>query len=122
VTVYPIAPVYAAASVWHMGLLLLVSSMPGAANGTPAWRFIANVLHAPAFAGLGLWLALAFDAWPTASRGAWVLAIGIGYAVLSELHQLGVPGRSASAMDVAVDVVGLVIALCLVMVWRARRA
>jgi VanZ family protein len=119
---YPITPVYAAASVWHMGLLFLVSSMPGVAHGTPTWKFIANALHAPAFAGLGLWLALAFGAWPASARGAWVLAIGIGYAVVSELHQLGVPGRTASAMDVALDVAGLVIALCLFMVWRARRA
>jgi VanZ family protein len=40
-------------------------------------------------------------------RASWIaLLVAIGWAVLDELHQATVPGRTASAIDVAIDTVG----------------
>jgi VanZ family protein len=57
-----------------------------------------------------LWVAMAATPaprWPW----AWSLAIAVVYAVTDELHQGGVSGRHASAVDVGIDAAGALIAV-----------
>jgi VanZ family protein len=67
-----------------------------------------------------LWRALATT---TARPKPWVaaLAITVVYAITDELHQAGVIGRNASAVDVAIDAAGAVVAISAVWLVRAVR-
>jgi len=49
------------------------------------------------------------------------LALTVFYAITDELHQAGVVGRHASAVDVGIDAVGAVIAVAIVGLIRADR-
>ena len=68
-----------------------------------------------------LWRALATT---TAWRRpwAWALALTVLYAVTDELHQGGVAGRHASAVDVGIDAAGALIAVAAVGSWSAGPA
>lgn len=107
-----------------MAALFLASSVPGEVSGREpgaATRWLAlvapafqNLLHVPAFGALAwLWLrALA----PLCSRPvtlAAAVALTLGYAVLDESYQAHVPGRYASATDLAADALGAVLAAAL---------
>jgi hypothetical protein len=52
---------------------------------------------------------------------AWAIALAVLYAVTDELHQGGVAGRSGSAVDVAIDAAGVVVAVALVGLVATRR-
>jgi hypothetical protein len=52
---------------------------------------------------------------------AWGLALAGLYAITDEIHQAGVPGRNASAVDVAIDATGAVIAIVVARVVLGRR-
>lgn len=111
---------YAALSLSYMGGIFYLSSLPTIATGpdTPFWRFVSNAAHIPLFAGLALCLALTFRGWPALQRAALVLAIAVGYALFDEWHQGWIPGRSASVMDVGLDLAGIV--LIVLALHRAR--
>jgi VanZ family protein len=100
--------------VWA-GLIFVLSSIPDLGTGLGGWDLVLRKIgHAAEFAVLGALLARAFGA-------TWrALAVGVLYAVSDEVHQLFVPGRSGSALDVALDAVGVAVG---VLVWRrfARR-
>jgi len=52
------------------------------------------------------------------SRGIWVaLGLSLIYAISDELHQLFIPGRNASMIDVCIDVSGAVLGLILYGRW-----
>ena len=85
---------------------------------------VRNIGHMGAFGILALlfWRALATTARPR----PWVAAsvITVVYAITDELHQAGVIGRYASAVDVAIDAAGALVAVAaggLVQAVRARR-
>ncbi len=47
--------------------------------------------------------------------------IGTGYAILDEIHQAFVPGRSCEIRDMCIDTVGLLIGMMLMKVIRKQR-
>jgi len=53
---------------------------------------------------------------------AWALAFAVLYAVTDELHQGGVTGRHAAAVDVGIDATGALIAVVAVGLIRSRRS
>lgn len=96
------------------GLIFLLSAQPGLrfADDPLLDLVVRKVGHMGVFgilAGL-VWLALART---TALRRPWLgaLAVAVLYAVGDELHQGLVAGRTASALDVAIDALGVVAAL-----------
>jgi hypothetical protein len=98
--------------IWHLSSLS-PSDLGGVAS---AGSFVTNLLHAPEYAALATWLALALRpageppaARPAAGAAAVVLT-GL-YGAIDELHQAGVPGRDASLFDVLTDVVAARVAV-----------
>jgi len=101
-----------------MGLIFVLSSIPGQVEDgvlgmftklDPQWQ---NLLHIPLFGGLQfLWLR-AFGRIGQVGGKAWLVCLGItlGYGVLDELHQLFVPGRYASLLDMLLNALGAVLA------------
>lgn len=94
------------------GFIWELSSRPGATEPSPLWRvWLFNSAHAPLFGLVVLWLLVAFprgDGWPRIRPGTAALALAavVAYAVVDELHQLRIPGRDASGLDVLTDAVG----------------
>jgi VanZ family protein len=85
-----------------------------------------RVLHALAYGGFALLAAAALSAWrPVRPAGYLALSIGLAlFAVIDELSQIPVPGRTCDPWDVAADVTGAVIGLALfaaLAAWRQRR-
>lgn len=50
-----------------------------------------------------------------------VAGFGLAYGALDEFHQFFVFGRGARITDVAIDGIGIALALVLIFVWRSRR-
>jgi VanZ family protein len=53
---------------------------------------------------------------------AWALALVVLYAITDELHEGGVIGRHAAAVDVGIDAAGALIAVVAVGIVRSRRS
>ena len=97
-------------------LIFAFSSVPDLGTGLGGWDLVLRKLaHATEYAVLGALLVRA-----TARPG---LAFGIGvlYAVSDEAHQLFVPGRHGSPIDVAIDAVGVAVGVALWQSARSRR-
>lgn len=96
-------------------LIFAFSSVPDLGTGLGGWDLVLRkIAHAAEFAVLGALLLRALD------RAAVAFALGALYAVSDELHQVFVPGRMGSPLDVAIDTVGVA---CGVLLWqRATRA
>ena len=85
------------------GVIFALSSIPGLGTGLGVWDLVLRKLaHVAEYAVLGVLLARAA---PTAAA----LGLGLAYAISDEVHQAFVAGRQGSAVDVAVDAVGLVL-------------
>ncbi|HET6623275.1 MAG TPA: VanZ family protein [Gaiellaceae bacterium] len=95
-------------------LIFAFSSVPDLGTGLGGWDLVLRkIAHAAEYAVLGALLARALG-----KPGVAVLA-GVLYAVSDEVHQLFVPGRLGSPIDVAIDAVGVVAG---VLLWeRAAR-
>ena len=95
-------------------LIFAFSSVPDLGTGLGGWDLVLRKLaHAGEFAVLGALLARATD------RAVVAFALGTLYAVSDELHQVFVPGRLGSPLDVAIDTVGVAVG---VLLWqRAAR-
>ena len=99
------------ALVWA-GVLFALSARP--ADPAVAQPFLVGLLHnaahAPIYAILGALLLLAFAPRPGPTPGSrpfrMAFALALLYALSDEWHQRFVPGRVASAVDVATDVLG----------------
>ena len=102
----------------NISLIAYVSSIPDHSlwgDGSLNKRIISNLAHIPAYALLTfLWLR-AFDRkkygshFPIANT---LILIGLVlFAVSDEFHQSFVPGRTASLMDVGLDLVGIFLGL-----------
>jgi len=52
---------------------------------------------------------------------AWALALAVLYAITDELHQGGVTGRHAAAVDVGIDAAGALVAVMAIGLIRSRR-
>ena len=112
-------PTSAALRLWApvvlwAALIFAFSSIPDLGTGLGTWDLVLRKLaHAAEFAVLGALLLRALAA------GRVALALGIAYAVTDELHQLLVPGRRGSVVDVLIDAVGVAIGVGLLR--RLRR-
>ena len=83
-------------------VIFVFSSIPHLSSGLGVWDTVLRKgAHITEYAILGALLYRALE------REALALAVGIAYAATDELHQHFVRGRHASAIDVAIDAVGL---------------
>jgi len=113
-------PTSAALRLWApvvlwAAVIFAFSSVPDLGTGLGTWDLVLRKLaHAAEFAVLGALLLRATD------RAGLAFALGTLYAVSDELHQVFVPGRMGSPLDIAIDIVGVA---CGVLLWqRAARS
>jgi hypothetical protein len=109
-----------------MAFIFLISSIPGEADSgalkvlmslDPQWQ---NLLHIPLFGLLQtLWLR-AFARMGRSGRAAVLTCLGISlaYGVCDEFHQLLVPGRYASLLDMGLNLVGVSVATLVFVLWN----
>ena len=96
----------------YMCILFILSSIPGAGeNGHPmdlVSATVANMLHVPAYGLLALlWVFTIRDHGVSEHQSMCVaFLVASGYGVLTELHQVWVPGRYPSALDVMSNMAG----------------
>ncbi len=95
----------------YFGLFLLANVLPSGANAPLGWDAavtpdLQNALHVPTSAGLVVAAGLAVG---RSERTRWlaVLAGCAGYASVLECSQALVPGRTASVMDLVMNLVGV---------------
>src|SRR5262245_56168815 len=96
------------------GVIFTLSAQPGDSAAPMSYleRLIHNAAHAPVFAVLAVFLLLALspraaaEPSPVGRTFALALALALAYAISDEWHQHFVPGRAASAIDVATDLCG----------------
>ena len=85
-------------------LIFALSSVPDLGTGLGGWDLLLRKLaHVAEYAILGALLARAVSSPWTA------VTLGTIYAISDELHQHFVPGRQASALDVAIDAAGVAV-------------
>ena len=95
-------------------LIFALSSIPDLGTGLGGWDLtLRKLAHAAEYAVLGALLMRA------TGRGGLALTVGTLYAVSDELHQMLVPGRMGSPVDVAIDALGVA---CGVVLWQAVRS
>ena len=95
-------------------LIFALSSVPDLGTGLGGWDFaLRKLAHAAEFAVLGALLARAI------ARNGLAFALGTLYALTDELHQVFVPGRLGSPLDVAIDALGVA---CGVLLWQTVQA
>ena len=83
-------------------VIFAFSSVPDLGTGLGGWDLVLRKLaHAAEFAVLGALLVRA------TGRAGLAIALGTLYALSDELHQVLVPGRIGSPVDVAIDTVGV---------------
>jgi VanZ like family len=94
-------------------LIFTLSSVPDLGTGLGGWDLVLRKLaHAAEYAILGVLLLRALEhAW-----GAFWLTTA--YAVTDEIHQMFVPGRVGSPLDVAIDAAGAAVGIALVVLAR----
>ncbi len=93
--------------IWA-AVIFALSSIPSLGTGLGAWDTVLRKAgHMAEFAILG---ALLFRA---LGRELPALVAGVAYAVTDEIHQHFVEGRHASALDVALDAVGVAVGIFL---------
>jgi VanZ family protein len=92
------------------GLIFAFSSVPNLSSGLGGWDLLLRkIAHAAEFAVLGALLQRAL------TRVELALALGVAFAISDEIHQSFVAGRRGSALDVALDAVGV---LAGVLLWQ----
>lgn len=105
-----------------MGLIFFLSDQPDLSTGLGLWDLVLRKLaHMSVFALLTLlwWRALAPRTRHSLAAAA---AISFLYAISDEYHQTFVEGRHGSPVDVAIDSVGIGVALLLArQAWFRRR-
>ena len=95
-------------------VIFAFSSVPDLGTGLGTWDLVLRKLaHACEYALLGALLLRALRSEFAA------VAAGVAYAITDEIHQIFVPGRVGSPIDVAIDAVGVTVG---VLLWRRYRA
>jgi VanZ family protein len=96
------------------GLIFTLSSIPDLGTGLGDWDLLLRKLaHAAEFAVLGVLFLRAVE------RPALAFLLASAYAVSDEIHQIFVPGRLGSPLDVLIDVAGVAVGIALAL--RLRR-
>jgi VanZ like family len=97
-------------------VIFTLSSIPDLGTGLGGWDLVLRkIAHAAEYAVLGALLVRA------TTRPGLAFALGVSYAVTDEVHQLFVPGRMGSPIDVAVDALGVAVGIVLWQSLQARR-
>ena len=104
--------------------IVYISSIPDQnfwGNGALCQRIISNLAHIPAYALLSfLWLK-SFAGSTSRNHiiaSSFILAGLVLFAITDEIHQSFVPGRSASFMDIGLDLLGIVLGLGVFRIFR----
>jgi VanZ family protein len=101
-----------AVAAWA-ALIFTLSAIPHLGTGLEGWDLVLRkAAHLAEYAVLGALLTRAVEAASPFHRGnaltwAWAWVLGAAYAASDELHQHFVPGRSASELDLLIDMVGV---------------
>ncbi len=113
-------------AIAYTGFIFALSSIPGAVHREFPFKVFDKVAHMVEFAGLGLFLTIAFKGSLPGHRHAHVvlcvLAVGLAIGVLDELHQMAVPGRAVEFLDWVADAVGVIAGASVAMMHYKRRA
>jgi VanZ family protein len=101
---------YAILAILWAGLIVYTSSIPSQSfpgSGSIPEQIISNLAHIPEYAILTfLWLKTFLSRDFKGKYG--LMLIGLtAFAILDEIHQSFVPGRSASCIDIGLDVIGI---------------
>jgi VanZ family protein len=100
--------------VWA-AVIFTFSSIPSLSTGLGTWDLLLRkAAHMTEYAILGALLLRALG------RELPALLAGVAYAVTDEIHQHFVEGRHASAVDVALDSVGVAVGIYLLRLWQTR--
>ena len=108
-------PKYLPLAIFSTLLIICMSSIPDKAiwsSGSFSEQIISNLAHIPAYALLTLlWLKSFAE---TESKNniivfSLILSGLIPFAISDEFHQSFVPGRTASFMDIGLDLIGIVL-------------
>ena len=112
-------------AVVYVGLIFAVSSIPGSVFCDMPLRIFDKAAHAVEYAGLGLFLMIAFrGSLPEGLKSnALLFALGTGLlvGVADELYQLVVPGRGVEFLDWVADVIGVTVGSATAMAHYHRR-
>jgi len=105
--------VYVVAALSHVAFISFLSHVPGERlpSAGLGMSLLFNFMHAPIFAVLAAWIALAL--WDRASaeplsnaRSSLAVALAVGFALFDEWHQSFVSGRSSDPIDLITDLAG----------------
>ena len=113
-------PTSRALSVWlpvvvWAAVIFTFSSIPSLSTGLGTWdTILRKAAHMAEYAILGALLLRAVG------RELPALLVGVAYAVTDEIHQHFVEGRHASAIDVALDAVGVAVGIFLLRLFQTR--
>ena len=105
-----------------LAVVFWLSSLPTVPGARYFWD---KLLHVVGYAGLGVLALRAFHGGLMPLRPRLTILTGIVivlWGVSDEYHQSFVPGRDSSALDVAADTLGFLVAVAIVAVWAKRRA
>lgn len=108
---------YLPLAIFSTLLIICMSSIPDKAiwgNGFLSEQIISNLAHIPAYALLTfLWLKSFAGAESKNNIFAFSLTLAglVFFAISDEIHQSFVPGRTASFMDIGLDLIGIVLGL-----------
>jgi VanZ family protein len=111
-------PVLRALSVWlpvvvWAAVIFTFSSIPGLSTGLGTWDLLLRkAAHMTEYAILGALLLRALG------RELPAFLVGVAYAATDEIHQHFVEGRHASALDVALDAVGVAVGIFLLRLFQ----
>ena len=109
-----------------MGTIFILSAQPGDTLHLPPLPGIDKVAHAVVYGALAATTIFAFNVRYKEEKSLMVMAATIFfcfcYGISDEFHQLFVPGRSTSGLDVLADVCGaLLTCLFWALTWRKRQ-
>jgi len=112
-------------AIVYVALIFAVSSIPGSIHGRIPFRLFDKAAHLGEFAGLGLFLMLAFrGTLPKADLRhilMLVLIVGLAIGVLDELYQNLIPGRAVEFLDWVADTIGVAVGSTIAMIHYKRR-
>ena len=109
---------YIILAIGFTGVIVYMSSIPGRSipgHGLSS-KIISNLAHIPAYALITiLWLkAFKREFVNMLSGGNILLLLALClFAALDEVHQAFVPGRTASTVDIGLDVIGIIFGFCI---------
>ncbi|MFB6246464.1 MAG: VanZ family protein [Candidatus Pacearchaeota archaeon] len=89
--------------------IFLFSSIPGSKGPSTGFSFIPIAYHLLAFTIFGFFLFSSIKENPTKRHFLIALIVAIMYGILDEMHQIFVPLRNPSLLDVGIDFAGALI-------------